>query len=140
MKNFTLKEISHIKAMVRIGKTQYQIARALHTQKQNVATYLKAVSLGVRAPKTADFWSDVKAIKQMGEGTRKEAIHTVKFFPKWLKKRTAKLSEADRIFFEEWSKLDRDMRAAKWSEGRGYPEGMSEKLREDYEDYWETPE
>ena len=126
--------------MERVGKTQYQIARALHTRKENVSRYLKEASLGVRAPKTALFWSDVKAIKEMGEGTRKEAIHTAKFLPKWLKKRTAKLSEADRVFHEEWAKLERDMRAAKWSEARGYPEGMSKKLREDYEDYWETPD
>ena len=136
MKTFTKQEIGRIKGMILLDKTQYQIAKALHTRKQNVSRYLIGASLGVRSA----FQKDVAAIREIGELSYKDALHTTKFTTKWLKKRTVKLSKADRVFQEEWAKLSRDMRAAKWSEGRGYPEGMSEKLREDYEDYWETPE
>ena len=136
MKTFTKQEIGRIKGMILLDKTQYQIAKALHTRKQNVSTYLKSVSLGVRSA----FQKDVTAVREITEDTYKHAVQSVKFSKKWLDKRTAKLSEADRVFQEEWAKLSRERRAAKWSEGRGYPEGMSEKLREDYEDYWETPE
>jgi len=139
MKTFKTVEKARIKALASAGKTQYQIAKTLHTRKQNIASYLAKAGLGKRVPEAGakQFWKDVKAYKKIAEATRKEAIHAVKMYPKWLKRRVARLSEKERIFHERWEALTKSERASGWKKER--PEGMSERLEEDYEDYWETP-
>ena len=137
MKKFSNKEIGRIKSLTKKGKSQFQIAKALHTRKQNVATYLKKAKLGKRTTGATKFWKDVAEHKIKAEATRKEAIQAVKMYPKWLKRRVARLSEKEQIFHKEWAAFDREFRASEFAGGR--PEGMTDKLMEDYEDYWETP-
>ena len=136
-KKFSKTEIRRIKSLAKQGKSQFQIAKALHTRKQNVATFLKKAKIGKRATGAEKFWKDVAEHKIKAEATRKEAIQAVKMYPKWLKRRVKRLSEKERIFHERWANLEKEMRAAEFMEGR--PEGMSDKLHEDYENYWETP-
>lgn len=138
MKQFSKTEARRIKLLVKKGKTQYQIARTLHTRKQNVATYLKKANIGKRTTGAARFWEDVKTTKKLGEYERKEAIRVTKMMPKWLKRRVAKLSEKERRFHEGWAKFDKEFRASEFAR-TGRPEGMTDKMYEDYEDYWETP-
>ena len=137
-KKFSKTEIGRIKSLTKAGKTQYQIARALHTRKQNVASFLKKASLGVRAPPTgaAAFWKDVKKVKKLLGYERKEAIKVTKVAPKWLEKRVAKLSAPERKMHKEWARLTTEYRRAAFKKG-GIP--LSKRLMEDYEEYFTTP-
>lgn len=135
---FSKAEIRRIKSLTKAGKTQYQIARALHTRKQNVATYLRTASLGVRAPPTGAvaFWKDVKKVKELLGYEREEAIKVTKVAPKWLKKRVARLSVAEQKMHKEWARLTTEYRRAAFKKG-GIP--LSKRLLEDYEEYFTTP-
>ena len=137
MKKFSKAQGIRIRSLTKKGKTQEQIALALHTRKQNVATYLKKAKIGKRTTGAARFWKDVKTTKKLGEYDYKGAIHATKIMPKWLKKRVARLSEKERLFHARWAAFDREFRASEFAKGR--PEGMTDKMMEDYEDYWETP-
>lgn len=138
VKKFSSAEKANIKALAGVGKTQYQIARALHTRKQNIASFLKSASLGVRAPTTGAvaFWKDVKRIKEEFGYDREEAIKVMKHTPKWLNKRVAKLSEAEQKMHKEWAKYTTEYRRAMFKKG-GIP--LSTRLIEDYEEYFTTP-
>lgn len=137
-KQFTKTEIGRIKSLAGAGKTQYQIAKALHTRKQNVASYLKRASLGVRAPTTGAvaFWKDVKKVKELLGYEREEAIKVTKVAPKWLEKRIAKLSEADQKMQKFWGEKSKEYRREMFKKG-AIP--LSGRLREDYEEYFTTP-
>lgn len=136
MKTFTKAETRRISSLSKAGKSQYHIARALHTRKQNISTFLRKGKITI--PSGAEkFWKDVKTYQKLSGDTHKEAIHRTKMMSKWKSKRVARRTEKERIFYERWEKLTAEERASGFSKGR--PEGMSEKMHEDYEDYWETP-
>jgi len=94
MKKFTKTEIKAISKYVKQGKSQYKIAKALHTRKQNISSFLAKKKLGKRAAN--EFWKDVKTYKELEDITRKEAIKHVKYAPKWFKKRQKRLSAEEK--------------------------------------------
>ena len=130
-----------VRSLTKKGWSQKKIALKLRLRKTKVVAEQRRLKIGKRTKGGAvEFWRDVKSYKKLSGDTRKESIQRVKHFPKWKKKRVAKLTAAEQQFVAFWEEKDREYRASEWYKSRGHPEGMSKRLEESYEDYWETPE
>ena len=133
MKTFSKTEIGRIKSLAKGGKTQYQIAKALHTRKQNVASFLAKRELGARSA----FGEDVRKLRELGGDTYEDAVQKTKMLSKWLGKRVGKLTSAEQKMHQFWSGKTKEFRRSKFKTG-AYD--LSDKLMEDYESYFETPQ
>jgi len=140
MTGLTKAQQKKIHKLAKEGKTQGQIAKAIHKQKLPVSKYMQAQGLGTRKVSGSTlFWRDVKSTKELLQIPHKEATEIIFKSSKWKEKRFNRLSELNRMAAEKWADLDRKARAIRMREfKRGDFRDNVGVSPEDYENYFET--